>query len=124
MSWLAPPLYLLAVLAGAWVVFARPLPLFGGVLAFLAVVPALWVLVSALWPAKAERRCPQCRALGLERLDRRATHGLRCRACGWRDEHASAWLLAEEDGRLEEIVLAERARRGATSPVDRPPRAG
>jgi hypothetical protein len=110
LAWCAPALLLGAVLLAAWIVFARPFSLFGLVLGAVAAVPIGWVLVSALWPARAERRCPGCGADALARLDARATHGLVCRACGWRDESASAWLLAEEEGPLEEIVLAQRGR--------------
>lgn len=113
LAWCAPALFLGAVLLGVWIVFARPFSLFGGVLLGLACVPIGWVLVSALWPARAERRCPACKGDTLVRLDARATHGLGCSACSYRDESASAWLLAEEDGPLEEIVLAQRGRAGA-----------
>jgi hypothetical protein len=110
LAWCAPALFLGAVLLGAWIVFARPFSLFGGVLLALSCVPIGWVLVSALWPARAERRCPVCGGDTLVRLDARATHGLGCSTCSYRDESASAWLLAEEDGPLEEIVLAQRGR--------------
>jgi len=119
-----PGVFLLAVALGVWIVFHRPLSLFVGVLAALAAVPVGWVMVSALWPARAERRCPACNADALERIDRRASHGLVCRACGHRDESASAWLLAEEEGTLEEMVLAERGRRRRGGAVDSPRRRG
>ena len=44
-------------------------------------------------------------------------------ACGWRDESASAWLLAEEEGPLEELVLAQRRRQGV-GPMDTSRRPG
>ena len=122
--WCAPALFLAAVAAGVAIVLHRPLFLFVGVLAALAAVPVGWVIVSALWPAKAERRCPACGRDALRRLDPRATHGLVCRACGHRDESASAWLLAEEEGPLEEIVLAERGRKVPAAPVDSPRQRG
>jgi len=124
LAWCAPAFFLLAVAAGVAIVFRRPLSLFAGVLSALAAVPVGWVIVSALWPAKAERRCPACGKDALQRLDQRATHGLACRACGFRDESASAWLLAEEEGPLEEIVLAERGRKLPTGPVDSPRQTG
>jgi hypothetical protein len=117
--WCAPALFLGAVLLGAWIVFARPLALFGWALIALAAVPIGWVLVSALWPARAERLCPGCGKNALARQDARATLGLVCRACGWRDPSASAWLLAEEEGPLEEIVLAQRGR-AVPRALDRP----
>jgi hypothetical protein len=107
-AWCAPLGLLGAVLAAAAIVLARPLSLLGALLFALAIVPVGWVLASALWPARAERRCPACGREALERLDARATHGLSCRDCGWRDESASAWLLAEEEGGLEEIMLSQR----------------
>lgn len=109
-AWCLPVVLLAAVGLGLWIVRARPLSLFGAVLVGLACVPAGWVLVSALFPAKAERRCPACGADALVRLDARSTQGLRCRACDWCDPSASAWLLAEEEGPLEDIVLAQRGR--------------
>jgi hypothetical protein len=109
LRWCAPALFLGAVGVAAWIVFARP-PLFGVLLAVLLVGPLSWILVSTLWPARAERRCPGCGADALVRSDPRATHGLACEQCGWRDESASAWLLAEEEGSLEELVLAARGR--------------
>jgi hypothetical protein len=112
LAWCAPLAFLGAVALGVWITRAEP-PLFGLLLALLALVPVGWVLVSSLWPARAERGCPACRKDALVRADPRATHGLVCRACGWRDESASAWLLAEEEGPLEELVLAERRRRAA-----------
>jgi hypothetical protein len=105
------PLALLgAVGTAAWIVKARPLSWFTLVLIALAALPVVWVLVSALWPARAERGCPACGKDALARLAPESTVGLVCRACGWKDEGASAWLLAEEEGPLERIVLAERGR--------------
>ena len=56
----------------------------------------------------------------LERLDPKTTHGVRCRSCGFEDEAQSSWLLAEEEGPLEDIVLESRRRdRGPSkTPVD------
>ncbi|MSR60816.1 MAG: hypothetical protein EXS08_00020 [Planctomycetes bacterium] len=122
-TWCAPAAFLAAVLGGVAVVFSRPLALLWVVLGALVVVPTGWVLVSALFPGKAERRCPACAGETLVRLDVRTTQGLGCRACGWRDESASAWLLAEEEGPLEEIVLAQRGRHGA-GPMDSSRRSG
>jgi hypothetical protein len=44
------------------------------------------------------------------RLDRTTARGLRCPACGFRDETRSAFFLAEEEGPLERIALKERGR--------------
>ena len=122
--WCAPVFLLLGVATGVAIVLRRPLSLFAGVLAALAAVPVGWVIVSALWPARAERRCPACGKDALRRMDERATHGLACRACGFRDESASAWLLAEEEGPLEEIVLSERGRKVTAGAVDSPRQSG
>lgn len=116
--WLAPVFFLGAVLGGVALARLDLRNLFGVVLVALGAVPLLWVLVSALWPARAERTCPACGGVHLERLDPRSTHGLACRGCGWRDEAASAWLLAEEEGPLEEIVLEQRGRKRRIAPVD------
>src|SRR5262245_10767997 len=70
-AWLAPVFLLAAVLLGAWIVLARPLSLFVGLLVVLATVPVGWVIVSSLWPARAERACPACRADALARIDPR-----------------------------------------------------
>lgn len=119
-GWLVAPIALAALAAGLWLALRRPPQLFGILLAALVLVPVVWVLVSALWPGKAERRCPACRQDSLARIDSSSTVGIRCSTCGWRDESASAWLLAEEEGPLEELVLAQRAKqRGVDSPGPR-----
>src|ERR1700752_1634982 len=117
MAWLAPLWILAAVVLARRVVLGEPRAFLAlGVLALS--LPFLWVLVSTLWPAKADRVCPVCKKDRLERIDRGTTVGVRCGACGWRDESASSWLLAEEEGPLEEVVL--RQRRRSTRPVDSP----
>lgn len=116
--WCTPALFLAAVGLGAWIVLAQP-PLFGILLVLFVTLPVGWVLVSSLWPARAERGCPACGADALVRADPRATHGLACTACGFRDESASAWLLAEEEGPLEVLVLAARERRAGGRRADR-----
>ena len=75
-------------------------------------VNLVWIGISTLWPATADRSCPSCGEDGLERLDPQKTYGIRCRGCGFRDESVSAWLLAEEEGPLEEIVLRQRRDKG------------
>jgi hypothetical protein len=110
-AWFAPAALLLAALLGGGIALAGPLSIFAIVLVVLAALPVLWVVVSALWPARAERTCPACRSERLERADPRTTVGVRCLACGWRDDSASAWLLAEEEGPLEDVVLAQRGRK-------------
>lgn len=112
---LVPLAFLAAVGTGVAVVLAGPRAVLAIALGILLLTPVAWVLVSALWPARAERGCPACGRDALRRIDPRATHGVRCDACGFRDETRSAWLLAEEEGPLEDIVVAERGRRRARS---------
>lgn len=118
-GWLVPPVALAAVALGVWLGLRRPPLLFALLAGAFLLVPVLWVLVSALWPGKADRRCPACGKDALRRLDPQATTGLLCTACGLRDESASAWLLAEEEGPpLEELVLAQRDGRRRRPGVD------
>lgn len=107
--WLLPLLLLAcAALVGGFLI-QGPLWLFGWVLSALFALIGGWIAVSIFWPARANRRCPACGQLGLVRADPNSTHGLRCTLCAWSDEVESGWLLAEEEGPLESIVLAERA---------------
>ena len=120
-DWLIPPLVLLA-LGGAFV-FVRldATWIFGWVFGGLVALVVGWVMVSVLWPARADRGCPVCGADAVERIDPRSTVGRRCRACGWRDDSESAWLLAEEEeDALEEVVLRQRRGKGRPRPLDRP----
>ena len=71
----------------------------------------LWVGVSVFWPAKADRKCPRCEEEALERLDPDTTQGLKCASCGFVDEQATGWFLAEDEGPLEDLVLRQRAAR-------------
>jgi hypothetical protein len=133
-GWLAPLVLLGAALGGVALVRGGSTDWFGVILVALAGLPAAWVLVSALSPGKADRRCPACGREALARRSPDSAQGLRCNACGWADEEASAWLLAEEEGALDDIVLAERgrparsasagARRGVAGGVDSAPRVG
>jgi hypothetical protein len=117
LGWLVAPIALAALGTGLWLALERPRPLALGLAGLGLGVPILWVLVSALWPGRAERNCPACRRAGLVRMSSSTTVGIRCTQCGWCDESASAWLLAEEEGTLEKVVLAQRGeRRGVDSP--------
>ncbi len=81
----------------------------------------LWVMASLLWPDRADRKCPECGLDTLERMDQESTMGLRCGSCGFEDETLSSWFLAEEEGPLEKIVLAQRdgaKKRPKSSKVD------
>lgn len=108
-GWLVAPLCLSAVAAAMLLVFRGPDGLFGFAFGLVLALGLAWILACSLFPAKADRTCPQCSRRALSRLDRRSTHGLVCRACGWRDESASSFLLAEDDGSpFEDVVLRER----------------
>jgi hypothetical protein len=105
---------LAAVVLGGYLVRNPPRGSLGIVLGSLLVLALGWIFVSVLWPARADRTCPACGAKALVRVDPDETHGLECAECGWRDETTSAWLIAEEEGPLEDVVLRQReARRGA-----------
>jgi hypothetical protein len=121
LGWIVPPLMLLAVAAAVWLIVRGPDLLFGLVLSAIFGVGFLWVLVSSLLPGKADRGCPSCGADALVRLSEETTTGVRCTACGHRDETASAWLLAEDEGPLERIVLRERAERRRARRAGPPP---
>ncbi len=120
---LVPVLSLGALALARSIVAERPMWLFGTVLGLFFSAIAGWIVVSTLWPSRADRRCPACGKDALERTDPQATSGIACRNCGYRDEAASSWFLAEEEGPLEAVVLRERrSRRARRSNVDRPRR--
>jgi len=119
--WTAPLWMLAAVVAGLLVALDPPSGLPELVLGLGGIVMVAWIAISVLWPARADRSCPACRQDALVRLDPDDAVGVRCTACGFRDETQSAWILAEEEGPLEGIVLEER-KRGRKRV--RPPRSG
>lgn len=108
LAWLVPPAMLCAVGLGAAIVLRAPRGLFGLVAGGMLAVVIGWILTSVLWPARADRTCPRCGKPGLRRMEQETTLGLRCELCDWEDESESGWLLAEEEGPLEDIVLRER----------------
>ncbi len=120
LAWLLPLGLLAAGIFGAVLIQRLGTGIFGWIFAGLVGLGLLWIVVSVLWPARAERTCPDCGRPGLVRLDTDLVHGLECTQCDYRDETASAWLLAEEEGPLEELVLAQRAQRRERghSPLD------
>ncbi len=54
----------------------------GGAIALVAIG---WIVVSAMWPSKPDRRCPTCGESGLVKI-RRGEPGVVCEQCGFRDE--------------------------------------
>jgi ribosomal protein L37AE/L43A len=110
-GWMIGPLLLCCVACAMLFIVRGPDQIFGVAFGIVLCVGLVWILVSALLPARADRNCPQCGRKTVQRIDARTLHGLRCRACSWRDESASAFIHAEDDGRpLEDIVLRERGR--------------
>lgn len=76
-----------------------------------------WVVISVLWPGRADRVCPACGAEAVERTAPDALVGRRCSACGWHDETESAWMIAEEEAEaLEPLVLKQRTGSVDSSP--------
>ena len=109
--WLIAPALLLASAAGVRLVMNGIDGIFGVLFGALLGVGLGWILISVLMPAKADRTCPSCGRKGLERLDPKSTAGLVCRFCEWSDATASSFLLAEEEGPFEDIVLDQRRAR-------------
>ncbi len=105
-----PPLFLGSVLFGIVLLTRRPDGLWAYVVGAIFVVVFGWFLVSTLWPGRAERKCPACEQEGLTRLSEESHRGLRCTLCGFEDENASSFFIAEEEGTLEETVMLERGR--------------
>lgn len=117
-GWLVGPVALLAAVAAIVLLRRGPSGILGAVLIGLLALAMGWIFLSIFWPARAERTCPRCAHDALVRLDARTTIGIRCRACGFEDASASSWLLAEEDGALESIVLEQRGRGRRTRTMD------
>ena len=112
-AWFAAPLLLAAIAAGMAFVLRGPDQVFGVAFGIVVALGIGWVLVSALFPARADRTCPQCGGEGLERLDPDSSQGVVCRLCSWADESASSFLLLEDEGDpFEDIVLRGRGHGG------------
>ena len=111
-GWLVAPLCLSATVAAVLFIQRGPDHVFGAVFTGVLALGLAWILISSLFPGRADRRCPGCGRQTLERLDRRSTRGVRCRACGLVDAHSSSFLLAEDEGeQLEDIALRDRTGR-------------
>jgi len=114
-TWLIAPALLAATITGMLFVVRGPDRYFGYALGILLALAVMWIVISVLHPARVERTCPQCRRESLSRLDAKSTRGVICDACGFSDPHQSSFLMAESEGALEEIVIAERERAHAAS---------
>lgn len=104
------PIGLLAVAAGMLFVRQGPGQAFAVTISILVGVVFLWVLVSVFSAARADKTCPRCGSEGLRQLDPETTLGVTCAECGFADETASSFYLAEEAGALEHTVMRERGR--------------
>ncbi len=110
-GWILTPLLFLSTTLGVWIVLADPAGLFGWIVGGLGALALVWIVVSSLFPASADRNCPACGRDTLVRLSDANTQGKVCKACQWRDETQSSFFLAEEEGPLEPQILAQRRRR-------------
>ncbi|MFT7486553.1 MAG: DNA-directed RNA polymerase subunit RPC12/RpoP [Candidatus Paceibacteria bacterium] len=114
-SWLVAPILLAAVIGGLILLRKEPAGVFAVILGIVCGAPVVWGLISMLFPAYPDRRCPECKELGLESMSDQELHGVRCSECGFTDETLSTWKFAEERGQtLEPLVIAKR---GKSSPV-------
>jgi hypothetical protein len=108
-GWLMPPVMLASTACGIALVLRGPERAFVVSATIALALVVVWILVSVFFPARVDRTCPECGEESLRRLDSRTTRGILCARCGLVDEQQSSFLLAEEEGPLERIVLAERA---------------
>jgi hypothetical protein len=111
-AWLVAPLILAAIGSAALLTIRGPDGVFAIAFGVVLALGSAWILACSLMPARPDRKCPECGAQALTRLDPNSSHGLRCKACSFRDPLASSFLFAEEDGAvLEDLALRERRRR-------------
>lgn len=108
--WLMGPLLLVVGIVAVILVTQGEAALFGWTIGVFFSVGLGWVLVSSLFPAEPDRTCPECSGETLVRIDPLSTRGIRCVSCGFRDEDASSFLMAEQEGSLEPAILMERGR--------------
>lgn len=110
-QWLIGPGLLLVTLCSVRLLMFGSDRIFVYALLALFGVVVLWILVSVFSPAHPDRTCPACGRAGLRRLDSSTTRGIRCEDCGHVDEDQSSFLMAEDEGAIEPIVLRSRAAR-------------
>ena len=109
LAWVVAPVLLVAVGASFLLLRTQPAAFFATILTIVFVLPFLWGLVSVLFPAYPDRKCPDCGELTVEALSEEDLHGIPCTSCGYVDRDASAWKFAEErDEPLEPYVLERR----------------
>ncbi len=106
--YLIAPAGLAAVVVAIAVVRTGPAWIAPAALGLLLGGGLLWIVASALAPAQADKTCPRCGADELQRLDQGTTRGVRCAGCHFVDASVSSFYLAEEEGALEPMILAER----------------
>jgi hypothetical protein len=110
-GWLTGPLILCATVAAMLFVTRGPDHLFAVAFGLVLALGSAWILTSALFPARAERNCPECGRAAVVRIDAHSRIGLRCRNCARRDESASAFIQAEDGGvPFEDAVVRDRRR--------------
>jgi hypothetical protein len=120
-GWFIPPTFLAATATGVLLVLRGPDRYFGLALGLLLALSVLWILVSVLFPGSVERTCPRCGEESLQPLDSSSTRGVVCAECDHVDPDQSSFMMAEEEGSLGAIVIAERERsRAAPSSRARP----
>lgn len=109
LGWLFPAVWLTAIALGVLLVRLGPNWVSAWVLGGVFATALAWIVISTLWPARADRACPACGEESVERMDSSRSVGKRCAACGWIDETQSSWMIAEEEEEaLEHLVLGER----------------
>jgi hypothetical protein len=123
-AWLVAPTLLAATATGILFVMRGPDRFFAYAVATLFALAVAWVLISVFFPAAPERTCPSCGRGTLRRLDARTLRGVACSACGFVDPEQSSFLMAEEEGSIESLVLSERAQSRSGAPHEKAERAG
>jgi hypothetical protein len=108
-AWLVAPTLLAATATGILFVMRGPDRFFAYAVSTLFALAVAWVLISVFFPAAPERTCPRCGGGTLQRLDASTLRGVACSACGFADPEQSSFLMAEEEGSIEFLVLSERA---------------
>lgn len=123
-AWLVAPTLLAATATGILFVMRGPDRFFAYAAATLFALAVAWVLICVFFPAAPERTCPRCGRGTLQRLDAGTLRGVACSACGFADPEQSSFLMAEEEGSIESLVLSERALSRSGASREKAERAG